>query len=174
MEETTGFMDKLAEDVAGFDVVSFLPKLDSVLGWIQLAVMLAVMVGPVLILVLGLIYYFSPPKEANHKFGYRFYWGMGSVEAWRFTQRLAGVVWSALGLLLTVVMLVVVLGYGGMDGLSMVNSALTCVVWELVLIGLSCIAIDVIVALRYDREGNVRPDTRIKFTEDSLKFPRKK
>ena len=165
MEETTGFMDKLAEDVAGFDVVSFLPKLDSVLGWIQLAVMLAVMVGPVLILVLGLIYYFSPPKEANHKFGYRFYWGMGSVEAWRFTQRLAGVVWSALGLLLTVVML---------DGLSMVNSALTCVVWELVLIGLSCIAIDVIVALRYDREGNVRPDTRIKFTEDSLKFPRKK
>ena len=157
-----------------FDLAAFLPKLDDLLGWVEMALRIAVMAGPLLMLIFGLIYLAAPPKEANHKFGYRFYWGMGSVEAWRFTQRLAGVVWSALGLLLTVVMLVVVLGYGGMDGLSMVNSALTCVVWELVLIGLSCIAIDVIVALRYDREGNVRPDTRIKFTEDSLKFPRKK
>ena len=73
MEENTGFMDKLAEDVASFDVVKFLPKLDSVMGWMGLLIRLAVLVGPILILVLGLMYYFSPPKEANHRFGYRCY-----------------------------------------------------------------------------------------------------
>lgn len=174
MEENTGFMDKLAEDVAEFDVVSFLPKLDSVIGYIELAAKLAVLAGPVLILVLGLIYYFSPPKEANHKFGYRFYWGMGSVEAWQFTQRLAGVVWAALGLVLTVIMLPASLGFRGMDGLEMANAAFACVLWELGLIGIACIVIDVVVALRYDRNGDVRPNTPIKVSENFLKLPKKK
>lgn len=174
MEENTGFMDKLAEDVAEFDVANFLPELDSVIGWIELAARLAVLAGPVLILVLGLIYYFSPPKEANHKLGYRFYWGMGSVEAWQFTQRLAGVVWSALGLVLTLVMLLISNGYRGMDGLDMANSALACVLWELGLIGIACIAINVIVALRFDRNGDVRANTPIKVSENFLKLPKKK
>ena len=34
MGETTSFMDQLAKDVAAFDVLKFLPKLDSVLGWV--------------------------------------------------------------------------------------------------------------------------------------------
>lgn len=174
MEETTGFMDKLAEDVAEFDVAGFLPELDSVIGLIELAAKLAVLAGPVLILVLGLIYYFAPPKEANHKFGYRFYWGMGSVEAWQFTQRLAGVVWAALGLVLTLVMVLVSMGFRGVDGLDMANAALACVLWELVFIGIACIAIDVIVVLRFDRNGDVRENTAIKVSEDFLKLPKKK
>lgn len=174
MEENTGFMDKLAEDVASFDVVKFLPKLDSVMGWMGLLIRLAVLVGPILILVLGLMYYFSPPKEANHRFGYRFYWGMGSVEAWRFTQRLAGAVWSVLGLVLTVVMLIVTLTFEPEVDLAMANAAFACLVWELVLIGGACIGINVIVNRRFDRNGNVRPNTKIRFTEEDLKLPLKK
>lgn len=171
MEETTGFMDKLAEDVSAFDVEGSLPQLDNVMGLVELVAKLAVLIGPVLILVLGLIYYFSPPKEANHKFGYRFYWGMGSVEAWQFTQRVAGAVWSVLGAVLTVVMLLVSLGFGS-AGLDMANSAFACVLWELGLIGAACIAIDVVVAMRYDRKGDVRPDTKI--PEDLFILPQKK
>lgn len=174
MEENTGFMDKLAEDVAEFDVVKFLPKLDSVIGLIELAAKLAVLAGPVLILVLGLIYYFSPPKEANHKFGYRFYWGMGSVEAWQFTQRLAGVVWSGLGAVLTLIMLLISIGFRGLDGLEMAGAALSCVLWELALIGVACIAINVIVGLRFDKEGNVRENTPIRVPENFLQLPKKK
>ena len=172
MEETTGFMDKLAEDVAAFDVEGSLPQLDNVMGLVETLVKLAVLVGPILILVLGLIYWFSPPKEANHKFGYRFYWGMGSVEAWQFTQRVAGAVWSVLGLALSLIMLLVSLGFGASEGLDMANAAFACVVWELVLIGGACIGIDVVVALRYDRKGEVRPDTKI--PEDFLKIGKKK
>ena len=174
MEETTGFIDKLAEDVAGFDVVKFLPKLDSVMGWIGFLIRLAVLVGPVLILVLGLMYYFSPPKEANHRFGYRFYWGMGSVEAWRFTQRLAGAVWSVLGSLLTAVMLIVTLSFGAEVDIAMANAAFACIMWELVLIVGACIAINVMVAMKYDAKGNERPDSKIRFTEEDLKITLKK
>jgi len=174
MEENTGFMDKLADDVAAFDVVESLPKLDSVLGLIESAARLAVLVGPLLILVLGLIYYFSPPKEANHKFGYRFYWGMGSVEAWQFTQRLAGAVWSVLGLVLTLIMLLISIGFRGLDGLEMANAALACVIWDLALIGIACIAIDVVVAMRYDKEGNVRQNTRVRVPDNFLQLPKKK
>lgn len=172
MEENTGFMDQLAEDVAAFDVVKFLPKLDNVLGWVDLLVRLAVLAGPVLILVLGLMYYISPPKEANHQVGYRFYWGMGSVQAWRFTQRIAGTVWIVLGGVLTVIMLLMTFFFGTMDALEMANAAMICVLWQLVLIGLSCVFINVVVAKRYDRKGEVRPDTRI--PEDFLKLPLKK
>ena len=174
MEETvatTGFMDKLAEDVAAFDVEGSLPKLDNVMGFVELVARLAVLIGPVLILVLGLIYYFSPPKEANYKFGYRFYWGMGSVEAWRFTQRVAGLVWSVLGAALTLIVLLVSLGFGS-AGLDMANAAFACIVWELVLIGAACIGINVVVAMRYNRKGEVRPDTKI--PEDFLKLPNRK
>ena len=174
MGENTGFMDKLAEEVAAFDVVEFLPKLDSVMGWVGFLTRLAVLVGPALILVLGLIYYFSPPQEANHRFGYRCYWGMGSVEAWRFTQRLAGAVWSVLGLLLTGVMLLVTLSFGQEVDLNMANAGFICIMVELVLIGLACGVINTVVAMRFDRNGNVRPDTKIRFTEEDLKLPRKK
>ena len=172
MEETTGFMDKLAGDVAAFEVESSLPQLDNVIGLIELVAKVAVVIGPILLLVLGLIYWFSPPAEANHKFGYRFYWGMGSVEAWRFTQRIAGTVWSALGLVLTVIMVPISLGFRAEKGLDMAKAAFTCLIIELVLIGLACIAIDVVVAMRYDRKGQVRPDTRI--PENFLELPKKK
>ena len=172
MEETTGFMDKLAADVSDFDVLKFLPKLDTVLGWVDLIARVAILVAPVAILVLGLMYYMKPPEEANHQFGYRFYWGMGSIQAWRFTQRLAGTVWTVLGGGLSAIMLIISLIFGALNTMDIANTAITCVIWELVLIGLSCVFINVVVFKRYDRKGEVRVNTTI--PEDFLKLPLKK
>lgn len=177
MEENTGFMDKLALLVTDFDMANFIPKLDSVIGWVELAARVAVMAGPILLLILGAVYFFIPPKEANHSLGYRFYWGMGSVEAWQFTQRIAGVGWMGVGLLLTVIMLLVCNGFRGMDTPEIVSAAGTALIWELVIIALLCVAIDVVVALRFDKNGDVRPNTVIKVPEHFLelrKAPKKK
>ena len=70
-----------------------------------------VIAGPVIMLVLGLLYLFAAPKEANHHFGYRCYFGMGSEEAWQFTQRIAGITWIVLGAGMTVAMLIVTARY---------------------------------------------------------------
>ena len=161
MEENTGFMDKLAELVSDFDMEKFMPELDSVIGWVELLSRVAVMIGPVLVLIFGLIYFFIPPKEANHTLGYRFYWGMGSIQAWRFTQRLAGLAWMGMGLILSVIMLLICNGFRGMETPAMVENAITCLLWELGIITVVCLAIDVVVLLRYDRKGRVRPNTLI-------------
>lgn len=170
MEENTGFMDKLAQLVKDFDLANFVPELDSVIGWVEFATRTAVMIGPLLLLIMGAIYFFIPPNEANHHMGYRFYWGMGSVEAWKFTQKIAGISWMGLGLLLTLIMLLVCGGFRGMETPEMVSAAATCLIWELVLSLLLCIAIDVVVALRYDKNGEVRPNTVIKVPDNFLEF----
>ena len=89
-----------------FDPASLLPELTNVLDVIVYAVRIATLVGPAVLLVFGLGYLIFAPKEANYYFGYRCTFGMGSVEAWRFTQRLAGIVWTVLGLVLTIAMVV--------------------------------------------------------------------
>ena len=151
-----GLIDKLVGLVDDFDPATLIPQLDTILGWVETFARLCVMAAPLIILGLGAWYLFAPPKEANHYAGYRFYFGMGSVEAWQFTQRLAGMVWCALGALLTIIMALICAGFRGMDVEGMVSTAVGCVLWELGLIAVACIAVDVVVALRYDADGNRR------------------
>ena len=82
-----------------FDLAAFLPDLSDVMGWVEMLLRIAVMAGPLLLLLFGLLYLLIPPKEANHGLGYRFWWGMSSLDAWQFTQHLAGLVWSGLGVI---------------------------------------------------------------------------
>lgn len=142
----------------GFDPAALLPDLTTVAGKMELVCRIAVLVGPLLLLALGLMYFFLAPKEANYRFGYRCYFGMGSVAAWRFTQRLAGMVWAGLGLVLTIVMLLVTLGFRKLAIMAQLWRAVTCLGWEVALIAVSIVGINVIVARFYDAEGQLRPN----------------
>ncbi len=151
-------IEDIKQIMDGFDPAALLPDLTTVAGKISLICRIAVLLGPILLLGLGLIYFLIPPKEANHRFGYRCHFGMGSVEAWRFTQRLAGVVWSALGLILTVVMLLVILGFGKLNVVDQVWRAVACMGWELGLVAVSALGINTLTALYYDEDGQLRPN----------------
>ena len=151
-----GIVEKLVQLVNEFDLTKFIPEVNSILGWVETLVRIFVMAAPICILGFGLFFLFLPPKEANHRAGYRTYFGMGSVEAWRFTQRLAGIVWSALGMILTVIMFIVINGYRNMDMMEMVNSAVVCVLWEIGLIIVCCLGINITTAVMFDRKGNRR------------------
>jgi uncharacterized membrane protein len=136
-----------------FDPASLLPDLSTVPGMVATLTRFAVMAGPIVLLVMGILYFFVSPKEANYHFGYRCYFGMGSEQAWCFTQRLAGIVWAALGLVLTIVMLLITGGYGKKAIDEIIQSGLTCLVWEIGLAAVSCIVINMTVMFRYDRKG---------------------
>ena len=140
----------------GFDPASLLPDLSKVFGNLVGVCRVAVMIGPVIALILGLAYLFLAPKEANYYFGYRCYFGMGSVRAWRFTQRIAGMILGGLGLILTVIMAIVTAGYGHMDSMDMVWSAVNCLVWEAVLLLIGTIAINLIAMANFDAKGEYR------------------
>ena len=118
MEKITAFFD-------GMDFTKLVPEMDSLLDILLKVCKLSIIVGPIVMLAFGLMYFFIPPKEANHSVGFRTYFGMGSVEAWRFTQKLAGIAWGALGLILTVVMFIIRAGYAEKDIMAVAQSAAT-------------------------------------------------
>ena len=115
-----------------------------------------VVAGPVIMLILGLLYLFAAPREANHHFGYRCYFGMGSEHAWRFTQRIAGITWITLGSILTVAMLIITGRFPGQDVLEMLTTAGTCVVVEALVLLVATIVIRITVAAVFDRHGERR------------------
>ncbi len=153
MEDTIA---KLVDLINNFDPVSYLPDITSILGWADLFARICVMASPVIMLICGLRYLLLPPREANHEAGYRFYFGMGSVKAWRFTQLLAGIVWTAIGLILSVTMFLITGAFGQLDLMEMVDKAVVCILWEIGLILASYIAINLTLIIRYNRHGEVR------------------
>ena len=157
-EPTEGGLDlsSIKELMDAFDPASLLPELDTITGWVDLVARIAVMAGPIVILVLGLAYLLISPKEANHYFGYRTWFGMGSVEAWRFTQRLAGIVLGLLGLGLTAVMFFIVNGFGSLAIMDMMAKAVVCLLWEVGLTAVCCLGINLTAMLVFNSKGDFR------------------
>ena len=146
----------IKEIMDGFDPAALLPDLSEIFGSIAPICRFAVMVGPVVLLVLGLAYLLLSPKEANYYFGYRCYYGMGSVLAWRFTQRFAGAVLGGLGLILTVWMHFASSSFAGMDLHEAVWLTVDYLVIQAVLALLANITINLTAAFRFNSRGEYR------------------
>ena len=153
IEDFKGLMD-------AFEPASLLPELDTVIGKLALLARIVVLVGPVAVLLMGLVYLFAVPKEANYYIGYRCYYGMGSVEAWRFTQRLAGIVFAVLGLVTGIAMVLISSGFAAMDTMDLLWRAVYCVLFEAGSVAIACLSINIVAALRFDGKGNERQKKR--------------
>jgi len=112
------------------------------------------------ILLLGLSYLLLTPKEANYYLGYRCYFGMGSEYAWRFTQRLAGLLFTGAGLVLTVVMFVIASRFRYMELSAMVWQAAACLLVELAAAILLVLTVNLSAAFHFDRKGRHRRKRR--------------
>lgn len=146
----------IKELMDGFDPAALLPEIGSVVGKVQLVCSIAILAAPVIMLLMGLAYLLFAPKEANYYFGYRTAFGMGSVSAWRHTQKVAGLVFGGLGLVLTILMLMIIVTFSGREAMDMVWLAVKCLVWEGVL-GLAAIfSINSLAMYTYDYNGNRR------------------
>ncbi len=149
-------LEALKSIFSEFDLAAFLPKMDSILGWVETLLRVCVMAGPLLLLGFGLLYLVAPPKEANHSLGYRFWWSMASIQAWTFTHKLVGILWTVLGLGLTVVMAVCCNAFRRMAPMDMVWSAVECLVWELILTVGVCLLANIIIVIVFDHKGFCR------------------
>ena len=149
IEDFKGLMDE-------FDPASLLPELDTIMGKIAFIARIAVLIGPVILFVMGLIYLLAAPKEANYILGYRCYYGMGSEEAWRFTQRIAGLVFGALGLVLAAIMYLISGKFASMEVMDLLWKAVYCLLWEAGLVAAACIGINITAATYFDGKGYPR------------------
>ena len=146
-------MEKLTEIFEKLDLAKLVPPMDTLLDKLLWIAKVAVMAGPIVMLVFGLWYLLLPPKEANYGAGFRTWFGMGSVEAWRMTQRIGGTVWSACGLVLAVVMWFVSRGFAGGDPMVVAEKAVTCLVWQVAVAFISYIAVWIVMMVLFDSRG---------------------
>ena len=159
--ESENLIESLIALVNEFDFAKMMPELDSVMGWIDLFVRLCVLAAPVAVLFFGLWWLLLPPKEANHHVGYRCFFGMGSVDAWRFTQKIAGVLFTVLGVGLLAISLPVSNRFPDMEPMVMLDKAVVCILWQIGITLVLSLMINLIVALRYDRNGDLRSEKSI-------------
>ena len=135
---------------------ALIPNLEKLMGDMRSWLGIAMIIGPVIFIVMGLVYYFLAPPEANHKLGYRTYFGMGSVTAWKFTQKLAGIVWGGLGIILAIVAIIGCVVMVGQELNKATSTALTILIIEAVAAVLAFLTVEITVILRYDMNGSAR------------------
>ena len=104
--------------------------------------------------VLGVIYFFIPPKEANYSLGYRSRWSMSSVEVWTYAQRIAGLLYMCLGGLMTVAMTVVVILIRNSEPMSMLTTSLVCLLIQIGVVLASWLVIEIFLHRYFDANGN--------------------
>ena len=146
-------MEKITAFFEGIDLTKLVPQLDTLLDKLLWVAKVAVMAGPVVMLVFGLWYLLLPPKEANYGAGFRTWFGMGSVEAWRMTQKIAGFAWTGCGLVLCVIMWIISRGFAAGDPMAVAGKALICILWQAGIALVSYIAISIVMLVLYDSRG---------------------
>ena len=149
-------IDSIKSLMDGFDPAALLPDLSELFGSLATLCRFAVMIGPVVLLVLGLAYLFLSPREANYYFGYRCYFGMGSVQAWRFTQRIAGMLFGGVGLILTIVMFLISGGFAEMEVTDMVWRAAGCLAWQAIIAIVLTLLVNFLAFFFFDAKGGPR------------------
>lgn len=149
-------IEDIKQIMDSFDPAALLPDLSSIEGLAELVCRFAVLAAPVVLIVLGLVYLLLPPKEANHRFGYRCYFGMGSIEAWRFTQRFAGLVWAVVGGILFLVMLGKTNGLRELAVMDQLWQAGVCILWEIGISLATILAINITIAVLFNSKGQPR------------------
>ena len=135
-------------------LAAIIPELGAMLADMRFWLGFAMLVGPVLLMLLGAYYYFLAPGEANHKAGYRTYYGMGSVEAWRFTQGLAGKVWGFMGAGLAVAAIVGCIVMGVQEPQTAAVPGLVVLILEVLAVLAGFVFIETTVSRRFDKDGN--------------------
>ena len=153
-------MDKIKEFLRDFSfetlLEDLLPELAPLLEKTAFLSRLMLLVGPFVILGMGLYYFLNAPKEANYQSGYRCYWGMGSVQAWRFSQRLAGGLWSLLGLGLAIWMALAGPELAALEMMDRMGRMAMYILCQAISLLLLRWVINLLVFLRYDAKGNRR------------------
>ena len=132
---------------------AIIPQLDSLVRNMRLWMSLGLFVGPILFIGMGLFYIFLAPPEANHKLGYRTYFGMGSVAAWKFTQKLAGMVWSGVGILLALVAIIGCIIMIAQSPTDATSTAFVIAVIEVTAAFLAFLGVEITVLIKFDING---------------------
>ena len=135
------------------DLSKFVPAMPVFLGLLRALLVIIILAGPILLVTLGVMYMLRPAPEANYKYGFRTYYGMGSVEAWKFSQKIAGLAYGGLGAILLLLMFIIVLTFFKKDLFQIANSAIICLLWQAGVTLVARITVGVMCFISFDKVG---------------------
>ena len=158
-------MDIIKTLLNDLDPTALVPELDSLTFWLHTLLRIAVTVGPVTLLVMGVVYVVAPPKEATHKAGFRTYFGMGSIQAWRFSQLFGGAAIALLGLVLTIISRVNVGGYDNMALMDAAMAAIALIKGQIISTAIVYAVLFLAMAVLFTRSGDCRFDGKRKIKD---------
>ena len=153
-------LENIKDSLDKIKLENLLPDLSNFESSVLSLTRLAMIIGPLVLLGLGIYYLVAAPKEANHTTGYRCWFGMGSVQAWQFTQRLAGTAWLIMGLVLAVIATVNVGKLMELELMDAMFLAGKYIMRQALAVFVSVICINLVVFVRYDRKGIRRASWR--------------
>ena len=156
-------MTALFSPADDFGIYDLLPEMGSFLGDIRFYLCLFLLLVPVIMVAMGAVRFFRPAKEANHSVGYRTFFGMGSVYAWRVTQWVSGALFLGVGGLLLVLAVIQCFVMGGKEVGDAVTNMYIWLIVEAVGLVLSIAAVEVVIGLQFDKNGNLRPGRKFFF-----------
>ena len=135
---------ELITKLFNMDFSALVPDLPVFLRTVRTLLALGIMAGPVIMLIQAALYLFKPAPEANFKRGYRTYFGMGSTEAWQFSQKIAGLAFGGLGVLLLIAMFIVILCFRGKTLMWVAIAATICLIVQVVLLAAARITVPLV------------------------------
>ncbi len=147
---------ELISKIFNMDFAALVPDLPKLLGTVRTILSLALVAGPIIMLIQAALYLFKPAPEAGYKRGYRTYFGMGSTEAWQFSQKIAGLAFGGLGVLLLIAMFIVVLCFKGKTILRIATTAMICLIIQIVLLAAARITVAILCGRFFDKDGQRR------------------
>ena len=136
-----------------FSLSEFVPDLFDFLSSLETLRKLALLIGPLFMLGYGIWFLFWPRKKVGHLSGFFAYYAMGSKEAWDFTQKMAGLIWTALGGGLLLFMGIRCATLSG-EADQVIHAVMVCMFWQAGLALLSWLAIRILPAIFFDKDGN--------------------
>ena len=146
-------MEAITEFLEDFDFAKILPEITALLSSLRLWLSLLMLAGPVLVLTLGLWYYFFPVSKPSQRIGFRLQRTLVSQAAWQYCQRLVGKLWMFGGAGLTVISLVVLLIFLGASHTTLAIAALISVGIQALLVLASYIFVVVHIYTKFDKNG---------------------
>lgn len=149
-------LKELASLFSDLDPSTLLPKITDLTSFAVTVCRLCILLVPLALLLVGLAYLLFAPKEANYYFGYRTAFGMGSVSAWRHTQKVAGAMFALLGLVLLLGMFLYSAGMGSMEPMNMVWSTIGCLALEGVLVIAARFLVNTVAMVTFNFRGERR------------------
>ena len=149
-------IENIKQLMDNFDIATLLPDIIDLMNFLVIVARIGLFATPLILMGLGICYFLISSKEANYISGYRCHWGMGSQEAWRFTQKLAGVVWLLTGLAMTVGCVLLNYDFAAMELMDVLWKIVSCILFQGIVVLVLRIVIHLIVMIRFDRKGNRR------------------